>query len=114
MIQTETQDPWITIVRPGTARLTAVNAKDFKTEVFDLIDRGSARLVIDFEEVSFLDSSGLGVVVGILKKIGIRGELVVCNLNADIKQMFAICHMDRVFSIFPSTRDAAQSLSARV
>jgi len=114
MIQTKTHESGIAVVRPGTERLTAVNAKDFKTEVFDLIDTGSVHLVLDFSELTFLDSSGLGVVVGVLKKIGVRGELAVCGLNSDIKQMFKICHMDRVFSIFETEEDAIQSLGARV
>ena len=100
MIHTTLHDQDITVVRPGAARITAINAKAFKDEVIALIDDGNTRLIVDFKEVSFLDSSGLGALVGILKRIGLRGELFVCGLNSDVAQMFKISRMDQVFSIY--------------
>jgi anti-sigma B factor antagonist len=113
MIHTTEHEPDFTVVRPGTQRLTAQNAKTFKDEVVDLIGDGASRLVIDFEDVSFLDSSGLGALVGVLKKIGHRGEVVVCGLNKEVEQMFRICRMDRVFNIYPNVKLAIQTLSER-
>lgn len=114
MIRTTVHASEITVVRPGEERLTAVNAKKFKEEVVALIDEGASTLVIDFKEVSFLDSSGLGALVGVLKKIGHRGDLAVCGLNPDVKQMFRICRMDRVFKIFPDVETAVESISERL
>ncbi|MGO4906911.1 STAS domain-containing protein [Pseudorhodobacter sp. W20_MBD10_FR17] len=113
MIHTTAHEPDITIIRPGAQRLTAQNAKVFKDEVIDLINEGSTQLVIDFQEVSFLDSSGLGALVGVLKKVGHRGEVVVCGLNTEVEQMFRICRMDRVFNIYPNVKMALQTLSER-
>lgn len=113
MIHTTLHEPDITVIRPGVQRLTAQNAKAFKDEVVDLINDGSGQLVIDFQEVSFLDSSGLGALVGILKKVGHRGEVVVCGLNSDVEQMFRICRMDRVFNIYPDVKLAIQTMSER-
>jgi len=56
MIHTTLHEGGVTVVRPGAERLTAVNAVAFKTDVCDLVAAGSSQLVIDFEEVSFLDS----------------------------------------------------------
>ena len=104
----------VTVIRPGEERLTAVNAKMFKEEVLALVDQGESILVIDFGEVSFVDSSGLGALVGVLKKIGNRGEVAVCALNADVAQMFKICRMDRVFTIYRDADTAVQSISERL
>lgn len=101
----------VTVVRPGVERLTAINAKTFKEEVVALVDAGAAQLVIDFKDTSFLDSSGLGALTGVLKKIGHRGDLVVCGLNSDVEQMFRICRMDRVFKIYRDEAAALQALS---
>jgi len=114
MISTNVYASDITVVRPGEERLTAVNAKSFKEDVVALVDQGVSTLVIDFKDVSFLDSSGLGALVGVLKKVGNRGELAVCGLNRDVEQMFRICRMDRVFKIFPDAETAVQSISARL
>jgi anti-sigma B factor antagonist len=82
----------------------------FKDEVADVINGGANRVVIDFKNVSFLDSSGLGALVGVLKKIGHRGELVVSGLNNDVQQMFRICRMDRVFKVYVDVDSAVQSM----
>lgn len=113
MIHTTSHQTDIIVVRPGVDRLTALNAKTFKDEVVDLIEGGASQLVIDFSEVSFLDSSGLGALVGVLKRIGVRGELLVCGLNQDVAQMFKICRMDSVFSLYPDVNAAVQSIGER-
>jgi anti-sigma B factor antagonist len=114
MIHTTPYDPDITAIRPGVDRLTAVNAKTFKDEVIALINNGASQLIVDFQEVTFVDSSGLGALVGVLKKVGHRGELTVSGLNADVAQMFKICRMDRVFTIYADVKSAAQSMSERL
>lgn len=113
MIHSTLHEPGITVVRPGTERVTAANAKTFKDEIVALIDAGATQLVIDFSEVSFLDSSGLGALVGVLKRIGNRGELAVCGLNSDIEQMFRICRMDQVFTIYADVKTSIQTISER-
>jgi anti-sigma B factor antagonist len=111
MIHTTEYCPAITIIRPGVERLTAVNAKAFKDEMTALIDDGSAHLIVDFKNVTFLDSSGLGALVGILKRVGNRGDLAVSGLRPDVEQMFRICRMDRVFTIYNDVETAAQIMS---
>ncbi len=111
MIHTTQHPKDITVVRPGVNRLTAVNAKAFKDEVSELLDAGSTQIIVDFEDVSFLDSSGLGALVGILKRIGNRGDLAVCGLGDSVAEMFRICRMDRVFTIHRNAEIAVQSMS---
>ena len=111
MIYITKHDRGIVAVRPGAERLTAFNAKTFKEEVVALIDDGVTHLVIDFKDVTFLDSYGLGALAGVLKKIGHRGDIVICGLNADVSQMFRICRMDRVFKICRDVDIAIQTMS---
>jgi anti-sigma B factor antagonist len=111
VIHTTKLDEDITIIRPGAERLTAANAKMFKDEVTDIINGGANRVIIDLKNVSFLDSSGLGALVGVLKKIGYRGDLVVSGLNSDVQQMFRICRMNRVFAVYKDVDTAVQSMA---
>ncbi|MEM5478011.1 STAS domain-containing protein [Pacificibacter sp. AS14] len=110
MIHTTKYDPYIVAVRPGVDRLTAINSKAFKEEIVALIESGASHLVIDFHGVSFLDSSGLGAMTGVLKRIGHRGDLVVCGLNSDVSQMFKICRMDRVFKSYLDIDSAVRAM----
>ncbi len=111
MIHTTTHDVGITVIRPGVDRLTAANAKVFKEEVSQLIESGAAQLVVDFTDVTFVDSSGLGALVGVLKKIGYRGDLAVCGLNSDVAQMFKICRMDSVFKTSATAKQAVEKMA---
>lgn len=111
MIHTTTHPKDITAIRPGVERLTAVNAKAFKDDMTALIESGASQLIVDFSEVSFVDSSGLGALVGVLKKIGHRGDIAVCGLNADVQQMFQICRMDKVFKIYGTVDTAVQKMA---
>lgn len=104
----------VTIIRPGVERLTAVNATAFKSEVIKKINDGASTLLVDFSGVTFLDSSGLGALVGVLKKIGNRGDLAVSGLTSDVAQMFSICRMDRVFTIFQDVDTGLQTMSERL
>lgn len=114
MIHTTRHGSNITVVQPGVSRLTAVNAKSFKDDVLALINEGQNELIVDFQDVMFLDSSGLGALVGVLKKIGHRGDLAVAGLNADVMQMFKICRMDRVFAVHTDVEAALAKMAAAV
>lgn len=111
MIFATIHDADVAVIRPGVERLTAVNAKTFKEEVSAVIAEGTNQLVIDFSDVTFLDSSGLGALVGLLKKVGHRGDLVICSLGSDAAQMFKICRMERVFTLYPDAATALRKLA---
>lgn len=113
MILTESLDGNVARVRPGVSRLTAINATQFKIEAIELVEGGMSILAIDFSEVEFLDSSGIGALVGILKKIGHRGEIVVCGLNDNLTHLFQITRLDRVFQSYPDFHTAHKKLLER-
>ncbi|QIE43205.1 STAS domain-containing protein (plasmid) [Rhodobacteraceae bacterium SC52] len=113
MIQSDIHQNGICVVVPGTERLTAATAGDFKSEVSKLVDGGHDRLIIDLSKVTFVDSSGLGALVGVLKKVGNRGEIVVCAPSDSVAQMFRITRMDRVFATYPNVADALKTLEGQ-
>lgn len=110
MIQSEIRANGLCVIRPEGDRLTALGANAFRQEALALIDSGSTRIIIDLSDVRFVDSSGLGAIVGLLKKVGNRGEVVVCGLGDAVRQMFRVTRMERVFQIFPDDRAAAAAL----
>ncbi|MGR3249401.1 MAG: STAS domain-containing protein [Paracoccus sp. (in: a-proteobacteria)] len=108
MINSQVRTNGICVVRPEGDRLTALGANDFRREASQLVDEGNNRIIVDLSEVRFVDSSGLGAIVGLLKKVGNRGEVVVCGLSDAVRQMFRVTRMEKVFQIFPNP-DAATS-----
>lgn len=113
MIKTDIRTGGLCVVAPGTERLTAATATTFKDEVAALIDAGNDRVIIDLGEVAFVDSSGLGALVGLLKKVGNRGEIVVCGVGDAVSQMFRITRMDRVFKAYPDAAAALRQLESQ-
>ncbi len=101
-----------TVIEIQAERLDAAIAPELKTLVTELVDQGKRRILLDFDKVVFMDSSGLGAVVSGLKAVGEDGEFIVCNLRGVVKELFKLTHMDRVFEITDSRDDGLQQLAA--
>lgn len=73
---------------------------------------GCLKLVLDFENVGFISSSGLRVLVASLNQArAAGGDLVLCKMNVAVEEVFAFSGLDMVFRIF---RDEAEALAALV
>lgn len=101
----------VTLIAPTARRLDATVAPAFKQEVVKLVEGGDTRLVLDLAGVEFLDSSGLGAMVSILKALGHRGTVVVCNVRGSVLALFQLTRMDKVFPILGSREDALARLA---
>jgi anti-sigma B factor antagonist len=74
-----------------------------------VIDSGAGRVVADLRRVDFLDSTGLGVLVGALKRLRMAGgDLVLVCDNEKLLKIFQITALDRVFALH-DTVEAATS-----
>lgn len=109
MLSIETIDG-ILIVRVEERRLDASKAPTFKHEVNQVLGEGVTRLVLDLGEVEFIDSSGLGVVVSVLKRLGPSGNLAIANANGAVRRLFSLTRMDRVFTLYDSPQAAVTNL----
>jgi anti-sigma B factor antagonist len=83
-------------------------APELRAELNRLIDLGARRIVVDLTTATFIDSTTLGVLLGALKRLRpTGGELSVVCADPNIRRIFQITLLDRVFSIF-DTREAAR------
>ena len=94
-----TRERGVAVVAPTVKRLDASVAPAFKQQVVQLVQAGEKRLVLDLAGVDFLDSSGLGALVSILKALGAQGTLAVCGARGPVLSLFQLTRMDKVFSI---------------
>ncbi|MBU0498468.1 MAG: STAS domain-containing protein [Gammaproteobacteria bacterium] len=101
----------VTVIEIGEKRFDASVAPDLKQYVLDLVGAGQNRIVIDLGIVEFIDSSGLGSLVGVLKGIGANGQLAVCNVQSQARDLFKLTRMDRVLNIHSSADEAVASIS---
>ncbi|MDO8914960.1 MAG: STAS domain-containing protein [Coriobacteriia bacterium] len=80
-----------------------------KVRLLEAIESGCSRLVVALDEVSFIDSSGLGVLVGALRRLKERGDelRIVCTRDQILK-IFRITGLDKVFPIFATLDEARE------
>jgi anti-sigma B factor antagonist len=82
-------------------------APQLRERLIALVEGGARRVVVELNRVEFLDSTGLGVLVGALKRLrGVGGELfLVCGQERLLK-IFRITGLDRVFTLCDSVEAA--------
>jgi anti-sigma B factor antagonist len=82
-------------------------APRLRERLVELLDNGARRVVVDLGRVDFLDSTGLGVLVGALKRLRAAGGTfgLVCAKEPLLK-IFRITALDQVFPIYPSVEVA--------
>jgi len=79
-------------------QLIVGNRQELKQKVLDALEDGSRKFVIDFSKTGYIDSSGLGVLVSLSKKIREQGgELRLAGLNADLQTLFELTKLDTLF-----------------
>lgn len=88
-------------------RLDAHNSNDLKVKMQQLFEGGKKHLLVDLTDVRFIDSSGLGALVsGFKNAISHHGSLKLSSLQPQVKSMFELTRLHRVFEIFGSTAEA--------
>lgn len=96
------------VVTVKDQRIDAAVAVRFKDKMLELTTHPSERVILDMQNVEFLDSSGLGAVVGSMKQLGRERKLDLVALTPAVEKVFRITRMDRVFRIFPDVEAAQQ------
>jgi anti-sigma B factor antagonist len=96
----------VTIIEPLKARIDASLAVKFKNDVSEIIGDSGNRVVLNLHNVDFIDSSGLGVIVALMKSIGGSGNISICNMKDPVLGVFKLTRMDKIFSIHATEADA--------
>jgi len=81
--------------------LDSTKATQIRREVADGVEQNAEIVLIDLKDVTFIDSSGLGALVVALKTVrAAGGKLYICSINEQVKMLFELTSMDRVFEVF--------------
>jgi len=100
----------LTVTLEGTS-LDAKEAPQFKQEIFDLIRLSQIqKVVLDLHNLNFIDSSGLGSFLSILRQLNTKGgELKIASMNKSIRTVFELVCMHKIFEIYNSKDEAVKS-----
>lgn len=91
----------VTVVRVE-GQLIVGNRQDLKGLVQEALEAGERKFLVDCSQTAYIDSSGLGALVTISKKIRENGgELRLAGLNEDLRSLFELTKLDSLFQIYP-------------
>ena len=97
----------VTVVTPLINRLDSMCTLEFKKAMRRAISGSDGTMVLNMQEVEFLDSSGLGAVVAMAKVLGGDRKLEINNLNTMVAKVFDLSLMDQIFAIHETAPKAA-------
>ncbi len=107
-LQTRNEGDW-TVVAVG-GEIDVYTAPKLREALVELVNEGRYQLVVDLEQVDFLDSTGLGVVVGGLKRVRANdGNLRVVCTQERLLKIFRITGLTKVFAIHESVAAATNA-----
>jgi anti-sigma B factor antagonist len=86
--------------------LDLATAPQLKWMLVDAHDEGHNQLVLDLTRATFMDSTALGVLVGVSRSLGADGTLAIVCASAKLMKIFELSGMDGVFAIYPTLDDA--------
>jgi anti-sigma B factor antagonist len=88
-------------------RLTAAVAPQLRAEVSDLVAAERSSVVVDLAKVDFIDSSGLGALIGALKATRVAGgDLRIAAAGEQVRQVLRLTNLDRVLQVYPDAERA--------
>jgi len=100
----------VTVVHVFLTRATLAKAVSFKDYVSELVNSGANKFVIDLSICEYIDSTFLGAMVAVLKKVNsLNGDLRLVYNKEVPSLLFVLTRMDKVFKTFASLDDALAS-----
>ena len=83
-----------------TGELDVSTADQFKEYLHKLIDKDIRNIRFDLKGLEYIDSTGLGVIIGILKRIKVENkEIYIKSPKDNVKKIFSITGLDKIFKM---------------
>jgi anti-sigma B factor antagonist len=101
----------VVVVEFQRKRIDAAFAVKFRDDIQALISQGNKKIVFNLELVEFIDSSGLGALVSVMKSLGGNQNMALCQVKDAVLTVFKLTRMDKIFVILPSESEAIKRLS---
>lgn len=90
-------------------RIDAAIALEFKEAVRNGTSAAPRKVILDLTQVDFIDSSGLGAIVAVMKHLAPVRQLILAGLTPPVDRVFRLTRMDSAFSIYMTLEDALRA-----
>ena len=86
--------------------LDSINANDLRRKIRNIAENGADIILVDFQDITFINSGGIGVLVVTLRDIRFAGKkLFICSLSTQVKMLFELTKIDRIFKPFANREE---------
>jgi anti-sigma B factor antagonist len=89
-----------------TGELDLSSAPSLKWTLVDLLEAGCNQLVVDLSLVTFMDSTALGVLIGVNRSLAVGARLAIVSENTNVLRIFELSGLDGAFAIFATVDEA--------
>lgn len=100
----------VVVAEVSERTIDASNAVTFKADVLGAVTNTCDGLILDMKGVEFVDSAGLGAIVGAFKQWGARGPFTITGVSSGVERVFRLTRMDRVFQIRDNVHEALRDV----
>lgn len=92
-----------------SGELDTITSSEAQAHLNELRSSGSAKIVLNFNELDFISSAGLRVLLATAQELkNVGGELRVCHLNADVQEVFDISGFSTLLNVFENETGALE------
>lgn len=99
------------VIQP-TELLDGISANQLRREITDVMAEGVKTILVDLQDVNFMNSSAIGALVATLKAVRAGGgEMVLCSLNNQVRIIFELTKMDQIFKIYADRQEFEQKIA---
>lgn len=99
------------VVTVNAARIDASAALEFKDSM-NAIDESNSKILLNLEQVEFIDSSGLGAVFSVMKHLGKGRKMDLYALSPTVEKVSRLTRMNSIFSIYATLEQAISDQQA--
>jgi anti-sigma B factor antagonist len=102
----------VVVVEVAKGEAVSANAQDFKNRLLEFVENGKRKIAVDFSNVEYIDSSFLGSLVSVLKRItDSDGGVKVFGLAERVRGVFELTRLYKVFDIHDDEESAVKSFN---
>ena len=102
-----------TLIAKADGRIDSSNSREFHSELEATVAGSDAALVLDFEDVTYISSAGMRVILLTAKSLQKSGtKFALCSMNDSIREVFRISGFDKVIEIHESQAEALSAVNA--
>ena len=102
----------IAIVEPRGSLIGGEETDELKTKAHDLLEQGNRKLIIDLSGVTYINSTGIGALVGIHSMLTkAKGKLKICSVEKGVQNVFVITRLTSLFDVEATREKAIENFS---